>query len=141
MCRAVALMRTAIHSTPNVFGMILWMPRGRVDRSETTRAVSLRTIQQSPGMRARPGLPPCPAVAHRVGNRFTDISVRVLVHSLHFILKCLQIAPIIASLSRGGTRGTLARPNIAVEPQESKKGGRSNRAREVRDGKRGTSSH
>ena len=53
MGSAVVLMRTTINGAPNVLGMILWTPRGRVDRPATTSAVSLRTIQQPPGMGAR----------------------------------------------------------------------------------------
>src|SRR5262245_65628684 len=52
--------------------MILRAPRGRVDRSGATRAVSVRTIQQSPGVRSRPRLPQGPAVVQCVGNGFTN---------------------------------------------------------------------
>ena len=104
-------MRTAVHSTPNVLGMILRAPRGRVDRSGATRAVSLRTIQQSPGMRSRPRLPQGPAVVQCVGNGFTNISVRVFGHGLHFIRGASPHVCIIAFLSSGGAHGTLARPN------------------------------
>src|SRR4029450_8235633 len=51
--RAVALMRTAIHGTPNVLSMIFWTPRSRVDRPDTTGAVGLGPIQQTTRMCAR----------------------------------------------------------------------------------------
>jgi hypothetical protein len=82
---AVTLMWTAIHGPPNVLGMVLWAPRGRVDRSGTTCAVSLRTIQQSPSVCSWARISQGPAVVQRVCNRFTDISVRVVGHNFHFV--------------------------------------------------------
>ncbi len=53
MCGAVTFMRTAINGTPNVFGMILWVPRGRVESPGAARAVGLGTREPSPGIEAR----------------------------------------------------------------------------------------